>query len=262
MVWVWHLEYDDGMTFDQEWSFWRRRPQQELSSEVLPRRREESINARSGPYQPSSMNKKLSWSRCRKVLPDSPLPQEKPIFRLLVRSSSSFWRWIPNEYLQTFLIAAPQYTDFGLFTEWGSGLTSPARWSWSWWYCKPLIGQWPKSSDWPWTCCAKAGPSSPPVHLSWIMNGVKIQPGSPLVTNMVPVYPLPDNRAISRSSIGVILTEESATRYLCRNCTLESRSSFPTILKHFFLGVAGTKPPSYPWGSPLKLLNCSQTILE
>ena len=133
----------------------------------------------------------------------------------LVAHSEDKFLLFSYEYLQTFLIAAQQYTDFGLFTELGSGSTSPARWSWSWWYCKPLIGKWPESSDWPTRHdhgCAKAGPSSPPVHLSWIMNGVKIQPGSPLVTNMVPVYPLPDNRAISRSSIGVILTEESATR--------------------------------------------------
>ena len=57
------------------------------------------------------------------------------------------------------------------------------------------------------TC--ESGPSSPPTSLSWFLNGAKIPHEEPLVTDMVPVYPLPDRRAISRSFLSLPLTEET-----------------------------------------------------
>ena len=66
------------------------------------------------------------------------------------------------------------------------------------------------------TC--ESGPSSPPLSLSWLLNSVKVQDESPLVTDMAPVYPLPDRRAISRSSISVLLTEEIFSRALEVEC--------------------------------------------
>ena len=66
------------------------------------------------------------------------------------------------------------------------------------------------------TC--ESGPSSPLLSLSWFLNSVKVQDESPLVTDMAPVYPLPDRRAISRSSISVLLTEEIFSRALEVEC--------------------------------------------
>lgn len=57
------------------------------------------------------------------------------------------------------------------------------------------------------TC--ESGPSSPPTQLSWILDGVRIQPESPLVSTMIPVYPLPDKRAISRSYLSLLLSQDS-----------------------------------------------------
>ena len=66
------------------------------------------------------------------------------------------------------------------------------------------------------TC--ESGPSSPELGLSWFLNSVKVQEESPLVTEMAPVYPLPDRRGISRSSISVLLTEEIFSRALEVEC--------------------------------------------
>ena len=66
------------------------------------------------------------------------------------------------------------------------------------------------------TC--ESGPSSPVLGLSWFLNSVKVQEESPLVTDMAPVYPLPDRRAISRSSISVLLTEQIFSRALEVEC--------------------------------------------
>ena len=41
---------------------------------------------------------------------------------------------------------------------------------------------------------------------------VRLQPGSPLVRHMAPVFPLPDNRAISRASLSLLLTEDTVSR--------------------------------------------------
>ena len=57
------------------------------------------------------------------------------------------------------------------------------------------------------TC--ESGPSSPPTSLSWFMNGVKIPHEEPLVTDMLPIFPLPDRRAISRSALSFPLLESS-----------------------------------------------------
>ena len=66
------------------------------------------------------------------------------------------------------------------------------------------------------TC--ESGPSSPVLGLSWFLNSVKVQEESPLVTDMAPVYPLPDRRAISRSSISLLLTEQIFSRALEVEC--------------------------------------------
>ena len=58
------------------------------------------------------------------------------------------------------------------------------------------------------TC--ESGPSSPPTSLSWFMNGAKIPHEEPLVTDMLPIYPLPDQRAISRSFLSFPLTASSS----------------------------------------------------
>ena len=58
------------------------------------------------------------------------------------------------------------------------------------------------------TC--ESRPSSPPTSLSWFMNGAKIPHEKPLVTDMLPVYPLPDQRAISRSFLSFPLTASSS----------------------------------------------------
>merc|ERR1719397_248688 len=67
------------------------------------------------------------------------------------------------------------------------------------------------------TC--ESGPSSPVTSLNWYLNSVKVQETSPLVSHMVPVYPLPDRRAISRSSISVLLTEDILSRALEVECS-------------------------------------------
>ena len=69
------------------------------------------------------------------------------------------------------------------------------------------------------TC--ESGPSSPLLGLSWFLNSVKVQEESPLVTEMAPVYPLPDRRGISRSSISVLLTEQIFSRALEVECQAE-----------------------------------------
>ena len=56
------------------------------------------------------------------------------------------------------------------------------------------------------TC--ESGPSSPPTTLFWFMNGAKISPNSPHVTEMDAVYPLANKRAISRSLLSLHLTED------------------------------------------------------
>lgn len=56
------------------------------------------------------------------------------------------------------------------------------------------------------TC--ESGPSSPPTSLFWFLNGAKLSPDSPHVTEMDAVYPLADKRAISRSMLSMSLTED------------------------------------------------------
>ena len=62
------------------------------------------------------------------------------------------------------------------------------------------------------TC--ESGPSSPVTSLSWVLDGVRIHPQSPLVSSMTPVYPLADNKAISRTSLSLLLSDENIRRYL------------------------------------------------
>ena len=57
------------------------------------------------------------------------------------------------------------------------------------------------------TC--ESGPSSPVTRLSWSLNNVRIQPESPLVSTMLPVYPLPDKKGISRTFLSLLVTEET-----------------------------------------------------
>ena len=72
------------------------------------------------------------------------------------------------------------------------------------------------------TC--ESGPSSPVTSLSWSLNSVRLHDSSPLVSHMAPVYPLPDRRAISRSSISVLLTGEIFSRPLEVECEAGVRS--------------------------------------
>ena len=66
------------------------------------------------------------------------------------------------------------------------------------------------------TC--ESGPSSPVTSLSWYLNSVRVNEASPLVSQMAPLYPLPDRRAISRSSISVLLSGEMFYRSLEVSC--------------------------------------------
>ena len=59
----------------------------------------------------------------------------------------------------------------------------------------------------------ESGPSSPPPVLHWFLNGVRMSskyPGS--VTNMDPIYPLDNKRAISRSLLNFRLVDDLLPR--------------------------------------------------
>ena len=106
------------------------------------------------------------------------------------------------------------------------------------------------------TC--ESGPSSPELGLSWFLNSVKVQEESPLVTDMAPIYPLPDRRAISRSSISILLTEQIFSRALEVECEamvegLYSKSALVRVTvgqtwrdwAQHFSGSSGGRPTLY-----------------